>query len=147
MNSVSKLSLVLAFAVVSILTIGQFGQVATFRKIFDEPKGESGDGALQLNRGSTNDYKNEFNEVITSLQSIINASTKEIKEQSLRVERAVDKIDTNALNDQIGQLIKLINERTELQTDESSVERYTKDELYNLFVETVLKGRIQWVSL
>jgi hypothetical protein len=82
LNSFSKSTLVLAVAVISITTIGQF---TSFKS---EMSKESSGVALQSN----------LDEVITKPQSIIDASTKEIREQSLRVERAADKLHTSALH-------------------------------------------------
>lgn len=81
LNSFSKSTLVLAVAVISITTIGQF---TSFKS---EMSKESSGVALQSN----------LDEVITKPQSIIDASTKQIREQSLRV-RAADKLDTSALH-------------------------------------------------
>ena len=144
MNSLSK---TLAVAVVSIVIIGQFSLFWDGGIRDKLMKVESNVVALESNVVSKNEYKHELDEVVAKLQSIISTSTSEVKEQALRVESAVGKLDTSALNDHMEQLIKLLDERTELQEEKSLAERYTKDELYNLFVETVLKGMIGWVSL
>ena len=145
MNSISKLTLILAFALISILTISQ---IASFPEFYDKTvNGQSSDVALQQILESNNIYQKELNEVITKLQSIISASTNEIGEQSLRMERIVDKLDTNALNEQIERVIKFVDERTGFPSDDSSVERYSRDELYKLFEKTVMKGMIYQVSL
>ena len=143
MNSLSKF---LTVAVVLIVTVGQF---ASFRwGVHDKlMKVESNVVSLESNYVSKNEHKNELDEVVAKLQSIISTSTKEITEQALRVENVVGKLDTSALSGHMEQLIKLLDERTGLQGEISSSERYTKDELYNLFMETVLKGMIRRVSL
>ena len=144
MNSLSK---TLAVAVVSIVIIGQFSLFWDGGIRDKLMKVESNVVALESNVVSKNVYIHELDEVVAKLQSIISTLASDVKELALRVESAVGKLDTSALNDHMEQLIKLLDERTELQEEKSLAERYTKDELYNLFVETVLKGMIGWVSL